>query len=189
MLNDNTFGKTPAAMYLVRVLNETNSNALIRTCSKQIHKFNRNVHEIVAAVDAGVMSANTAGNLLRILRLEATNLSVSENKLTSQLLSNTIIGEIKRAIRKVTVVRKIEHVLESPYSRANMLLDPNNGDLVFAAMGYVVARENEAGLIESIPSSGFIEDKVTAELLHERSWRRCSRQSKKHTLEESHATI
>lgn len=187
-----TFGNTPASLYLVRVLNERNPSA-VRLCSVRTRSFNTNVNEIEYCVEHGTMTAHTAANLLRLLRLEATTIafddSVVEGKFIAQLLRNVIIGNIKRAIRRVEILRKVENgnsTITKVGQKANGHVLSPNGQLPihFHILGY------PAGMLDAdgdyhrvVPTYSSITDNTTPELLMERSNRRCLRQKKPHMME------
>ncbi len=181
-----TFGSTPAAQYLARIINERNPLAM-KSCSNRIRTFNTNVNEIEDSVAAGYMTAHVAANLLRLLRDEATLIeldpSIAEAKFISQLLRNVIIGHIKRAIRRVSTLRKIESGnVNLPKIRAKgSRVVRNAGESIYSILGYVAGVEYSDGdYYRQFPDYEAIEDGTTPELLMERSNRRCLRQNKPH---------
>jgi hypothetical protein len=182
-----TFGSTPAAQYLARTINERNP-FLMRNCSNRIRTFNTNVHQIENAVEAGTMTAHVAANLLRLLRLDAAAITLPEDavegKFIAQLLRNTIIGNIKRAIRRVTTIRKIElgNVNLSQVQR-KATKSIGDGTTVYSILGYIAGIEAHGGYIRENPPYSIIADETTPELLMERSNRRCLRQGKQHMME------
>jgi len=184
-----TFGSTPASQYLARIVNERNPSAM-RTCSNRIRTFNTNVNELEDAVAGGYMSAHVAANLLRLLRDDATKIeldpSVVEAKFISQLLRNVIIGHIKRAIRRVSTLRKIENGnVNLPKVRTKgARVVRGAGESIYSILGYVAGVEYSDGeYYRQFPDYDAIEDGTTPELLMERSNRRCLRQGKQHMLE------
>ena len=185
-----TFGATPAAQYLVRIITERNP-FVMKNCSNRIRTFNTNVNQIEYAVASDAMSAHVAANLLRLLRTDAASIElpeeVVEGKFISQLLRNVIIGHIKRAIRRVTTVRKIENGnmnLPKVQRKASKSIGVS-GD-VYSIMGYVAGfRDAEGEYTPLMPLYDQIEDGTTPELLMERSDRRCLRQGKPHMKEQA----
>lgn len=191
MLDQYTFGKTPAAMYLVRVLDNLDPSTktmAVRSCSVRIKNFNNNVHAILASVDAGTMSAHVATNLLRILRNDATAIDLThefeEKKFVLQLLKNVIIGHIKSAIRKASVLRKIEvscATVEKMKRHAKKNADGNVDE--YSIQNVPVAIQGAFGLFYYLDvQTDQVQDHVTPELLNERSLKRCIRLKKPHTL-------
>lgn len=183
-----TFGATPAAMYLVRILNERNPGAL-RACAVRARSFNTNVNQIEQSVAQGSMTAHTAANLLRLLRTDATTItldeSVTEGKFIAQLLRNVIIGNIKRAIRAVSTLRKIENnnVNLSKVHRKGKAHVGKNDEVYYTILGYPAGVEYIDGeYYRQFPDYDQIHDDTTPELLMERSNRRCLRQHKPHMM-------
>jgi hypothetical protein len=184
-----TFGSTPAAQYLVRTINERNP-FIMKNCSNRIRTFNTNVNQIENAVAEGAMTAHVAANLLRLLRNDATLIAlpdeVVEGKFIAQLLRNVIIGHIKRAIRRVTTIRKIENgnvTLSQVQRKATKSI--GDGTAVYSILGYIAGIEAHGGYIRENPPYSIIEDGTTPELLMERSNRRCLRQGKQHMMEQA----
>jgi hypothetical protein len=185
----NTFSNTPAGQYLTRIINERNPGAM-KSCSNRIRTFNTNVNEIEDAVADEYMSAHVAANLLRLLRNDAATIElgadVVEGKFISQLLRNVIIGHIKRAIRRVTTMRKIESGnVNLPKVRAKgARIACGKGDSVYNILGHVAGVEFADGsYYRQFPVYTELEDSTTPELLMERSNRRCLRQQKPHMVE------
>lgn len=184
-----TFGSTPASQYLTRIINERNPGAM-KSCSNRIRTFNTNVNEIEDAVAAGYMSAHVAANLLRLLRTDAAsielNADVVEGRFISQLLRNVIIGHIKRAIRRVTTMRKIEsgNVNLPKIRTKGSRIVRGAGESIYSILGYVAGVEyTDGGYLRQFPDYEALEDGTTPELLMERSNRRCLRQQKPHMVE------
>lgn len=185
----NTFSNTPAGQYLTRIINERNPGAM-KSCSNRIRTFNTNVNEIESAVANGFMSAHVAANLLRLLRTDATgielNADVVEGKFISQLLRNVIIGHIKRAIRRVTTMRKIESGnVNLPKVRIKgSCTMSDTSQSVYSILGHVAGVEYADGdYYRQFPEYAELQDNTTPELLMERSNRRCLRQNKPHMME------
>lgn len=179
-----TFGATPAAQYLVRIISERNP-FIMKTCSNRIRTFNTNVKEIENAVACGQMSAHVAANLLRLLRNDAAAITLAddvvEGKFIAQLLRNIIIGHIKRAIRRVTTIRKIENGnvnLHKVQRKAAKSIGSDGN--IYSILGYIAGIEDEDGYERTYPNYEQIVDGTTPELLMERSNRRCLRQGKQH---------
>lgn len=185
----NTFSNTPAGQYLTRIINERNPGAM-KSCSNRIRTFNTNVNEIESAVANGFMSAHVAANLLRLLRTDAAsielNADVVEGKFISQLLRNVIIGHIKRAIRRVTTMRKIEsgnvNLPKVRVKGSRTMSDASQS--VYSILGHVAGVEFADGdYYRQFPEYTELQDNTTPELLMERSNRRCLRQNKPHMME------
>jgi hypothetical protein len=203
MFDINTFGKTPAAHYLARRLIELDNKKLTRSCTVRINAFNTNVAGIVSAVGTERMDAKVAANLLRLLREEATKLELTvgaidpdELSFVDNLVRNVIIGHIKSAMRRITVVRKIENGskdLNTIMKKGSRVVSGLHiVDIDYYVMGYHAGymapdcRVTSDGLLPDVfypvkPSIFAIEDPTTPELLHDRSINRCIRQNKEWT--------
>ena len=190
MLHLNTFGKTPAAEHLVRQLNSRVDPAANRSVSVAIKTFNANVAAVVESVDQCSMSAKVAANLLRLLRTEAgtitvrpeglfTNDMVDFYRFVTNLTRNVVVGNIKRAIRQVTTVRKIQNgnsTLAKAQSRGVSVAEPFGPNTAVNIMGYRAGYVSYYGTwIPDFPLTWEIADPVTAELLHQRSLQRIAR--------------
>lgn len=110
-----SFGGTPASFYLVRKLNQINSDNLTKSCNVRMLHFDKNLSEIENLIDEGHLTVSVALNMLRLMRLDATKIAleiihteIPEAKFVSHLLKNVIIGRIKRINAKLVVIRKIE---------------------------------------------------------------------------------
>jgi hypothetical protein len=184
MMNLNTFGKTPAAEHLVRKLNEITDPGLQRAVTRSvaiaIKGANLNINEIRHSVHTYSMSPKVAANLLRLLREEALTFSGGGTHI-NDLTTNVIIGNIKRAIREVTVLRKIENVTSSADKVRNKCKEAyisyeHGGNVVgYSYDGYEVGTILN-GVFEPF---GFpvVDDPVTSELLHKRSASRRKRKA------------
>lgn len=184
-----TFGSTPAAQYLARIISERNPFAM-KACSNRIRTYNTNVNQIEQSVASSVMSAHVAANLLRLLRDEATTIAFPEDmvegKFIAQLLRNVIIGHIKRAIRRVTTLRKIENGnITLPKVRIKASRVIGTGQDIYSILGYVAGIDYKDGdYFPQLPEYEDLQDSTTPELLMERSDRRCLRQGKPHMATE-----
>lgn len=197
-LSATTFGDTPAAIYLVRTLNEYNSPALTRSVGKRITASSKCVNELVDAYSLNAMTAKSVANCLRLMRSEVSMpcplLAPSADRLVDQLTRNVQIGLIKRAMRLCTVARKAERVMENPEARASKktfsLSTAGVAQVLYefkdATSGnqYVAGRSVMFGTSKPaiIPKTFAFDDikDVSSELLMERSNRRCKRLGKPH---------
>lgn len=194
MISENTFGGTPAAMYLARRLNEIGSKTLTRSVGKQITATNRVVLELINGYESGFISAKTLANTLRLMRKEVSesqDMATAET-LVDQLRRNVQIGLIKRGIRQSTVARKAERVMSAPFDRSSdyyvergeprvtafSFIDSTSGNRYEAGM--LIEHEEEPPMV--VKNTFYMEDvnDVTPELLMERSNRRCARLGKPH---------
>lgn len=200
-----TYGRTPAAMYLARKVNEINDAVLTRSCGKKITATNNTVSELIRAYETGACSAKTVANCLRLMRAD---ISATEcHYLVDQLCRNVQIGYIKRGLRLCHVARKGERVMENPdanSSRAEVVINeaaPELGrtemaETFYYFIDYTNGAEYLAGSSQTYAgnpwfsmtrttSNGVMREDVqdtTPELLMERSNRRCLRLGKAHMV-------
>jgi hypothetical protein len=200
-LSENTYGNTPAALYLVRVLNAYDNAAMTRNAGKRITASSKCVNELVDAYQFGALTAKTVANCLRLMRSEIAVPAVSSfqapspERLIEQLVRNVQIGLIKKAMRLCTISRKAERVMENPDMRAARYCHIGNGNPVVVKYSFVDSETSTlyvAGEVvqyegrEPVTYNKKFQFKeindVTAELLMERSNRRCLRQGKPHMV-------
>lgn len=208
-LSEFTYGCTPAAMYLVRTLNEISNASLTRSCGKKITATNRAVVDLMSAYEEGSCSAKTVANCMRLMRAEITasigEPGHSKESLVDQLCKNVQIGYIKRGMRLCQVARKGERVMENPSARSSKTEVVTSGDGEFGepdmteTFYYFVDHTNGAeylaGSSQTYAGDPWIADTATAsirmrqediqdmtpEILMDRSNRRCLRLGKAHT--------
>lgn len=200
-LSENTFGDTPAALYLVRALNKLNNPSVGRSVGKRITSSSKCVNELVQSYSEGTMSAKSVANCLRLMRLEVSS-GISEyafpcsQRLIDQLTRNVQIGLIKRAMRLCTIARKAERVMENPTQRGK-IINFTRGSVLGDSVQYsftdsTTKEQYTAGSLFMYPGYPMVTitnrfdlneiKDVTPELLMERSNRRCKRLGKAHTL-------
>ena len=186
----NTFGKTPAAEQLARQVKNQQNTA--RSVSVAIKTFNDNVNAILDSVDRNAMSAKVASNLLRLLRQEAKNINIqvyddtgSTTEYITNLTRNVVIGNIKRAIRAITVIRKIQNSntsLEKVKSKASTSVAMASKHVeAYQILGYRAGWHivSQKEWVPDFPRSSEVTEIVTPELLHARS---LSRQKRKQII-------
>lgn len=191
MIDQNTFGKTPAAKYLARELSRPGNDVLVKSVTRRIVSTNTAVNDLVSAYESEVLTAKTLANCLRLMREEVAK----ENSVNiiDQLRQNVQIGLIKRGIRQSTIARKAERVMVSPQTRSCFseleftssseipyaihyaFKDSASGHIYFAGLKTIPEGEVRT---HSLHSNDVVD--VTPEILMERSNRRCLRQGKPH---------
>lgn len=194
---ENTFGETPAAMYLCRRLNEDKNSVALRSAGRRISGTAAQVRQLITAYEANYIDPKTLANLLRLMREEiSSEPKPKENIFEDQLRRNVQIGYIKQGIRLASVARKAEHVMNSPLDKGRKFneieyddglkvqeiyfYDNQTGKLIKAGELYSNIKTNESiGSMVHIPIAEEV-DNNTTELLHLRSNRRCLRLGKSH---------
>lgn len=202
----NTFGKTPAAMQLVRFLNAIEDAALNLSISRRINSTNVTVRDLIAAYESQALPAKTVANCLRLLRNEIVNdvgsHSFTDDTIVDQLRRNVQIGIIKRGLRLCTISRKAEIVMQNPEVRSSEreVVEVDGGfETHYKFRDSQSGKSYTAGMIfKSDGTEPFFDmdgevfvthyeqsnvDFITPELLHERSNRRCLRRGKPHMIE------
>lgn len=191
MIDQNTFGKTPAAKYLARELSRPGNDVLIKSVTRRIVSTNTAVNDLVSAYECERLSAKTLANCLRLMREEIAK----ENSVNiiDQLRQNVQIGLIKRGIRQSTIARKAERVMVSPETRS-IFSAPQfcTGENKPYAVHYEFKDKTSGHIygagLKTIPDgishvyrvyADSVKD-VSPEILMERSNRRCARQGKPH---------
>ncbi len=179
MLSLNTFGKTPAAEHLVRKLNEIQDlytrKKMTKSISVAIKYTNNNLRDIKSSVERYLMTVKVAANLLRLLREEANTIVVVENSHINNLTRNIIVGNIKRVIREMSTLRKIENAT-SCLEKANIKCKQVHIDE--KRTEYFYNDHNVACLFwDNFETYCHpkIKDDITPELLHSRSEARMKR--------------
>jgi hypothetical protein len=194
-MRTDTFGNTPAALYLVRELTRLNNKSLTRTIGKRITTTTKAVNELVNAYSENRISPKTLANTMRLMREEVVNEVVltddPDEQFAHRLRKNVQVGSIKQAIRVSTIARKDERVMVDPINRARSVKLPD-GDTEY------VFRDSESGILH-VAGWSFIDsngekymgvtyptisevDGNTAVKLMERSDKRCLRQGKPHMV-------
>jgi hypothetical protein len=196
-LNQYTFGKTPAAEYLVRELNRINDPALTRSISTQLKNTRTLVTNLVDSYEDGILNPKTLANTLRLMRLEIINKLYweeincpSDHRLAHKLSSNVQIGAIKAAIRLSSVACKSARIVKKSW-RQNIhpfntlvssedikIFDKQLGINIVIGVKYI--DENGYNIVCNKTIYASEVETITPELLHQRSDARCLRLGKKH---------
>lgn len=119
-IHKNTFGNTPAAMYLVERVNQLNDKKYLRQLSTIIHSVQSTLADTLRAHEAGVLNIRTvnfvAGNLRLKIENAADNLRRAEpyvgsggcnmpDELSVDLMCNMLIGDLKSVARSSREVK------------------------------------------------------------------------------------
>jgi len=188
-MNEKTFGSTPAAMYLARVLNELGDESLNRSVGRRITNTTNAVNDLVYSYSIGFLPSKTVANCLRLMREEIVNEisyevnyeynTRSSRVLVDKLRRNVQIGAIKRGIRLCQVARKAEKVMTRPaYFDGSLFFRDKPSGKVFEGGRVIQSDDKEIRIVRTF-GIGEVSD-VTPELLVERSNKRCKRLGKAH---------
>jgi hypothetical protein len=191
---ENTFGPTPAAMYLCRLLNEGKKELERRSMGRRITGTSAQINQLILSYESGCLGPKTLANCLRLMREEIStgNFGIT---IEEQLCRNVQIGYIKQGIRLATVGRKAERVMSSPVAKSSKVLSEQGDDGIYdeyffrdsetgtqykAGEGYQYIDEFGGSWTEVNRLKSEEVNHITPELLHERSVRRCIRLKKPH---------
>lgn len=95
-LDQHTFGKSPAAIYLAFHLNKLNSSCELRKVSATLSRYRATFRGLVRSQVAGTLSAASFASLLELIKLDiGTEKREFEDALTSNLVNNILIGELR----------------------------------------------------------------------------------------------
>lgn len=190
MINENTFGKTPAAKYLARELSRVGNEVLSKSVGRRITSTNTAVKDLVNAYEEECISTKTLANTLRLMREEISY--EFPFTLVDQLRQNVQIGLIKRGLRLCSVARKAERVMQNPEYRSaekNVVCDGESVTIFYKFKDSTSGKMYDAGAVFEGDDRRYVShyqqsdvDDITPELLNERSDRRCLRQGKPHMV-------
>ncbi len=183
-LSENTFGSTPASMYLVRKLNEYNDPIITKSVSRRVVTTKTHVADLVAAYQSGFLSPKTMANTLRLMRLEVSQAKLEDPSFIYQLTANVQIGAIKQAIRLASVARKAQTRMNNP-ALVNTTPDSLTGFTHYWFDHQTKTYIKAGRTVDDIPMTKIFKldevSDITSELLHARSLQRCKRLGKEHT--------
>jgi len=184
-----TFGNTPAAKYLARLLNELNNKNVLSAVGKRITATSRQVTELADAYEVNMISPKTLGNCLRLMREDIVIEPeiINCDRIISQLCSNVRIGFIKRLMFTAKLASKADSLMNRPNSLKTSFTE--NGIKEF----WYFDKESDQNILAGIevlddnggtnyigpffpPTDKY--QKVNAQVLNERSEKRCARLNK-----------
>jgi hypothetical protein len=183
----NTFGKTPACIYLADYLNKLKNPILNRKIGKRFSEVRKLINELVRANEAEVMTLGAVGSFVDLMR-ERHNESMeyfAQFELVHNLVNNIVLGEFKSIIRKLHILQRLRKF------QAHLRRDPTYGikwkgrhgsEFVWTVEGVDIAFQDQYG-IQFVPITiDLIDDPVTAEVLQERSRAKLTRRKKINSL-------
>jgi hypothetical protein len=183
MLDKNTFGDTPASLYLVEVLNERNNSKLVRKVSSKIHGVRTLIGQLETSNAAGFLSAHHIGEIIHLMRnSDQLTIAVDEkDTIVKELTTNICVGELKSLQRRVTKARHLEHrqaILVGQCRDGKPIYEKTGGD----TLGYLVGVMETSMFVPYPIKVAHISEDITSETLKARSRRKLLRQGKKNTL-------
>jgi hypothetical protein len=130
-LDKNTFGGTPAAMYLADRLNDINSTKLTRKVSNFICSVRRPLSEVVAAHNAGFLSTRTISRYVEDMRIHVQNAADDLRRMNGELdevcinlMANVLAGDLKNVARRSQIARNVNKGLMT-LSKSDIIEHPD----------------------------------------------------------------
>lgn len=161
-MNKFTYGKTPAAVYLVDYISKLNKPNVSKRIGKILTGWRNTFSELAYSNIAGDLSAHNLAKVFALMR-EGFYVDVGDKK-ASELVTNILIGEMKMIIRKSAEIRKIELCQDKLQRKSSV-------GKVKTKSGYLVAedRKNEVNFPSYTISQ--IRDNINHETLTEK-WKK-----------------
>lgn len=103
MLHKNTFGDTPAAIYLVHILNEENNSKLTSKISKYLVNYFCFLNELVESRENDTLSRELITFIANRIRIDALNTFYEmevkgHNKIVCDLAANLVCARVKEIL-------------------------------------------------------------------------------------------
>jgi len=192
MLDKNTFGKTPAAMYLVEVLNQRNSKVLNRKVGAKLHAHRALLKQLEDANEAGILSVHNLAAVIHTLRstVDANHLEcLPADAIVGELVHNIIIGELKSLARRAQHGRHLEReqarLMRSNQDREDVRTEWDMESYIREEVHTGTYKLGTTITHQFVPNPvkvKYIGETVTAESLQEKSRQKLARLSKPNTL-------
>lgn len=158
----NTYGKTPAAVYLSAYLTQLGKPLVAKRTGKILTGFRNTFSQLEKANLKGILSAH---NLARVISSMRSGFQVDVgDELASNLVTNILVGEMKTLLRKASEIRKIEMHQRRVVGNARIL---SQGEIV-NQKGYKVARIGQDEIILPQYTVGEVRDEINADTLTEK---------------------
>lgn len=109
-LDNFTYGKTPAAIYLVALLNKKNDyKTEMSLLSKNISKYNQIVNFLESGIEKSMVTTEVILSMLENLKKEIKLLNLSlKDEVIENLVKNMMIGSTKSLQRRVQILQDIK---------------------------------------------------------------------------------
>lgn len=156
-LDKTTFGKTPAAIYLADYLNKLGKPIVTKRAGKMLTSYRNTLSQLGQANKIGVLNAHNLARVVSSIR-EHFQVDVGD-ELASNLVTNTLVGEMKSLLRKSSEIRKIEMLQNRVIGHSEILGEFKN------KKGYSVARVTEDTIELPSYTVSDVTDEINAETL------------------------
>lgn len=156
-----TFGKTPAAVYLYDYLKNLNKPLVSKKTGKILTSFRNTLSQLEEANLAGILNAHNLAKIINLMRAEF-KVEVGDN-LASNLATNILVGEMKTLIRKSEEIRKIE--IQQNKIKINQLIN----NQIINKKGYKIAELIEDKLVTTKYNVSNVQDDINAQTLTDKS--------------------
>lgn len=177
MIDKFEFGKAPAAIYLAEHLRVLNDNGLHRKIAKTISEFRALVRSLENAHNCEFLPTKHLNMMCPMLRLKCDGIFdtfLKMDVLAANLVGNILRGEIKRLIRKGSVVKKMEN------KKTSIIAHLKND--IAKEIDEVTKQELNELIDDVYYHEIIVEDNITAETLQLKSKAKLKRLNKKDTL-------
>jgi hypothetical protein len=161
-IEKNTYGKTPAAVYLSSYLSKLDKPLITKRTGKILTGFRSTFSQLEKANLDGILSAH---NLARVISSMREKFHVNlEEELVSNLVTNIIVGEMKILLRKSSEIRKIEMQQKRVFGNSKKL---PSGE-IFNRKGYKVAELSLDNVTLPSYTIAEVKDEINADTLTEK---------------------
>lgn len=130
-----TFGKTPAAVYLVKILNDLKDPSLLKKVSRFLSDKRSLLSSIEKSNKAAIMTPSQVTAMCTLIRNDIN--FVSQHEIVNNLCNNLVKGDISSILRRAAKLTVVEHQRQSYVSKVkNGKVFPNkfvNSDSVLVA--------------------------------------------------------
>ena len=133
-LSKNTFGKTPAALYLTLYLNEKGDRTLVRKVGRMLDGFRETINDLICShLHTDEMKAASFNRLMALVSDNGREAAKRiPDKLASELVTNLIVGEIKswktRAMHTARLQRTVQRLTKPGVSVQELKVIPRRNE-------------------------------------------------------------
>lgn len=114
-LDKNTFGRTPACLYLTAYLNETGDQKLVRKVAKILEAFRETMNDLVCShLHTDEMKTSSFNRLIVLMyeHAKTASASITTDTLAAELVRNILIGETKSWKNRAVKTRHLQRAVQ-----------------------------------------------------------------------------
>jgi hypothetical protein len=133
-LSPNTFGKTPAALYLTLYLNEQGDRTLVRKVGRMLDSFRESINDVICChLHTDEMKRATFNRMMTMLSDSAREAALRlPDTLCQNLVTNILVGEIKswktRSMNTARLQRNIARNTKPGQTVPELKVTPRRGE-------------------------------------------------------------